>query len=129
MDQVWIVFDRDEHAEFETSIERCRSVGIGAAFSNPCFELWLILHDSELDGPLTRHEAQKICRERNLFLSGSDKRPNSSLLADKELVLSAEERAAKQLQKRIEEDLRCGPPATNVGSLTRLLRSIESLSS
>ncbi len=129
MDQVWVVFDRDEHAEFETSIERCRSVGIGAAFSNPCFELWLILHDSELDGPLTRHEAQKICRERNLFLSGSDKRPNSSLLADKELVLSAEERAAKQLQKRIEEDLRCGPPATNVGSLTRLLRSIESLSS
>ena len=74
-DDVWVVFDRDEHVEFETSIERCRSVGIGAAFSNPCFELWLILHDSELDGPLTRHEAQKICRERNLFMSGSDKRP------------------------------------------------------
>ena len=129
LDQVWVVFDKDEHNDFESSIKRCQSVGIDAAFSNPCFELWLILHVCEMDMPLTRHQAQRICRERSLSMNGSHKKPNSSLLIDGGNVPLAEERAAKQLQKRVDEGLRYGPPATNVGSLTKQLRSVENPSS
>lgn len=128
-DQVWAVVDKDKHHDFESSIKKCQNVGIGAAYSNPCFELWLILHDCELDMPLTHHEAQRICRERRPSMNGSHKKPNSSLLIDGGNVPLAEERAAKQLQKRVDEGLRYGPTATNVGSLTKLLRSVENPSS
>ena len=68
LDQVWVVFDKDEHREFESSIRRCEDVGIGAAYSNPCFELWLILHDCELDMPLTRHQKHKGFAENVVYL-------------------------------------------------------------
>ena len=121
-DQIWAVFDKDEHPDFESSIKRCEDVGIGAAYSNPCFELWLILHDCNMDRPLTRHDAQRICRERHLFAAGSEKRTSPGLV-DNERVLLAEKRAVTQLRKRGEENLRYGPPSTNVGSLTTMLRS------
>ena len=101
-------------------LKRCIDAGVGTAYSNPCFELWLILHDCDMDSPLTRHEAQHICRERSLFTDSSKKRP---VRVDEAQALLAEDRADKQLQKRIEESLRYGPPATNVGSLTQILRS------
>ncbi len=122
-EQVWAVFDRDEHQEYESSIKRCEDVGVGAAYSNPCFELWLILHDCDMDQPLTRQEAQSICRERNLVAQDARKRLNCRLLVDKGRVLQAENRAARQRHRRIEEALRYGPPATNVGSLTQMIRS------
>ncbi len=121
-DQVWVVFDRDEHQDYKSTIRRCEDVGIQAAYSNPCFELWLILHDCDMDQPLTRHEAQRICRERGLFSQGSEKKPSPQLV-DNKRVLLAEQRAVQQLRKRLEEDLQYGPPSTNVGSLTKMLRS------
>src|SRR5437879_2606721 len=39
-DEIWIMFDRDEHPYFIDAINRAKSAGIGVAYSNPCFELW-----------------------------------------------------------------------------------------
>jgi hypothetical protein len=41
--EVWIVCDRDGHAHAAKAIE-LKSENIHVAFSNPCFELWLLLH-------------------------------------------------------------------------------------
>lgn len=43
-DEVWVVFDRDEHPEIPSALCQARDNGIGVAFSNPCFELWPLLH-------------------------------------------------------------------------------------
>ncbi|GAA1015098.1 hypothetical protein Aple_067880 [Acrocarpospora pleiomorpha] len=43
-EQVWAFFDRDEHSRLEESYGRAESAGVRTAFSNPCFELWLLLH-------------------------------------------------------------------------------------
>lgn len=59
-DQIWCVFDRDQHKSFKeafTEIERLNQVEINytddpesheprfyAAYSDPCFEYWLLLH-------------------------------------------------------------------------------------
>ena len=43
-DEVWVVFDRDEHPEVPSALLQARDNGLGVAFSNPCFELWPLLH-------------------------------------------------------------------------------------
>lgn len=49
-DQLWFVSDTDHWAEpnhiqnFMAVVRHCRDKGIRVAISNPCFELWLLLH-------------------------------------------------------------------------------------
>jgi RloB-like protein len=57
-DQVWAVFDRDDHEAFQEAVNRCEQVGVFVGRSNPCFELWLILHQQEYDRPDGRDAVQ-----------------------------------------------------------------------
>lgn len=43
-DDVWCVFDVDEFQDVPSAIAQAKEAGIEVAVSNPCFELWLILH-------------------------------------------------------------------------------------
>lgn len=43
-DQVWAVFDVDEHTRLEAAKRLAAANGIELAVSNPCFELWALLH-------------------------------------------------------------------------------------
>ena len=55
-DQTWCVFDRDEHPRFDPACIMAEDNGYELAVSNPCFELWLLLHfrDSPGDQPRDR---------------------------------------------------------------------------
>src|SRR5258708_568543 len=55
LDQVWAVFDRDEHHHFERGVNICADNGISVARSNPCFEIWIILHFEKYHKPDGRH--------------------------------------------------------------------------
>ncbi len=59
-DQVWAVFDRDDFSadKFNRAIQIARNNGIGAAYSNPSFELWFLLHFENHRSPLTRKECE-----------------------------------------------------------------------
>lgn len=59
-DQVWCVFDRDDHLHVNSAINEARQGGIHVAFSNPCFELWLLLHARDRTSELDRREAQRL---------------------------------------------------------------------
>jgi hypothetical protein len=41
---IWAVFDRDGHAGIPDAIDMLRGTPIGVAFSNICFEYWILLH-------------------------------------------------------------------------------------
>ena len=56
-DQVWTVFDRDEHPNFDEAVRLCEENDIHIGRSNPCFEVWLILH---LEDYGAQDGAQKI---------------------------------------------------------------------
>jgi hypothetical protein len=49
-DSVWCVFDVDEHPAVGEAGEMARGNDIHLAISNPCIELWLLLHFSENPG-------------------------------------------------------------------------------
>jgi hypothetical protein len=49
-DSVWCVFDIDTHPDIGEAKEMARDNGIDVAISNPCIELWLLLHFQENPG-------------------------------------------------------------------------------
>lgn len=60
--EVWVVFDRDAHPQFKAAVDRALTAELGVAVSNPCFELWGILHFDRQDAALDRRAAQRRLR-------------------------------------------------------------------
>ena len=59
-DEVWCLFDRDEHPRFDAAVDQARANDFALAVSNPCFELWLLLHFRESPGDRHRHDVQEL---------------------------------------------------------------------
>ncbi len=76
-DHVWCVFDVEAakpfnrpHGRLEEAVTTARRAGIDCALSNPCFELWLILHFQDCTVPgLTNEQAGETLAR---LLSGYD---------------------------------------------------------
>ena len=116
-DQVWGAFDRDDHPEFSRAVALCRANGIGVARSNPCFELWLILHMQDQDAPQSRWKLKDIWRKLEKEIGCEDLYQELASRLD-----DAERRAAAQLTRRDEEGAPHGNPSTTVGELIRALQ-------
>jgi len=57
-DEVWCVFDVDEHPHLREATELAAARGISLAISNPCIELWFLLHFAEHTAHIDRYAAQ-----------------------------------------------------------------------
>lgn len=55
---VWAVFDVDEHPKLAEAINLARGHDIPFSLSNPCIEIWGMMHLSVYERPGTRHNAQ-----------------------------------------------------------------------
>ena len=115
------MFDRDEHERFDEAVSLCKMNGIGVARSNPCFEVWLILHMVDYDRQDDRHrvkdEFQRLVLEHGLELAG-----NALFEKLMATIEDAEERADKLKRRREEEGQPYGRPSTTVGELTKAIR-------
>lgn len=69
-DEVWGVFDVDEHAHLDEARRLAQKSGIELAVSNPCFELWALLHFQDQRAHIER---QKACAALRRHLPGYDK--------------------------------------------------------
>jgi hypothetical protein len=61
-DEVWCVFDRDDHERFNTSCQMARDNLFKLAVSNPSFELWLLLHFQDNPGAQHRDRIEQVLR-------------------------------------------------------------------
>ncbi len=121
-DQVWAVFDRDEHERYKEAVNLCKINDIGVARSNPCFEVWLILHEQAYDRPNNSHQVQKELQR----LRPEYKRSGAKVLNFKEMVGRvhlAEERAQVLLRRREDEGDPHGCPSMTVGDLTKAIKA------
>src|SRR5215213_11842726 len=57
-DEVWCVFDVDVHPNLPDARQQARANGIELAISNPCFELWALLHFQDQTSHLERRDAR-----------------------------------------------------------------------
>ena len=125
-DQVWAVFDRDDHPRFNEAVVACERQNIGVGRSNPCFELWLILHETEYDKPNDRHAMQKLLAQlRPEYDPDREKTPACDDLVKR--VEAAERRAERGLRNRETGGHPYGNPSTTVGWLTRAIREADRL--
>lgn len=61
-DAVWCAIDVDEHPNLNDAIETARQSGLNVAVSNPCIELWLVLHHREPPGMIHRRDVQRLLK-------------------------------------------------------------------
>lgn len=67
-DSVWAVFDGDEHrvnnlANWNSAIAKARQAKIHLAITNPCFELWYLLHFCDRFAQLDRITALTLLKQ------------------------------------------------------------------
>ena len=65
-DEVWCIFDTDEHKNLPHALNDAIQSRINVAVSNPCFELWLVLHVREQTRHIDRKEVQDLSEELGL---------------------------------------------------------------
>jgi len=62
-EHVWCVFDVDEHPYLAEAQQQARDNKIDVAISNPCFELWALLHFQDQRAWIDRSNVQRLCRQ------------------------------------------------------------------
>ena len=122
-DTTWVMFDRDAHQRFEEAIDMASANSIHLAVSNPCFELWAVLHYQDQDAHVERGE----CQRKLESLCSSYGKGKGKVFDDLETISNAYELAvnrARNLQKRrSEEGTPDGNPSTGVHRLTEHIRN------
>lgn len=76
-DEVWCVIDHDEHPNVPQALELAASHGVHVVMSNPCIELWFILHFENQTASIERRQARRRAAEllgcqKNLSLAATD---------------------------------------------------------
>jgi hypothetical protein len=122
IDEFWCVFDVEwprNHPGLSEAIERARLNDIRLAVSNPCFELWLILHFEDQGAWLDNDTAR---RARRTLDGSSDK----GLDAAKYMPLAGDAaRRAAELDVRHQRNGTAFPDDNPSSGMHRLLAAVE----
>ena len=108
--QYWCVFDIDEHPYVDQALQLAVSSQISIAVTNPCIELWFLLHFEDQTADLHRHKAQQISSD----LFGFEKVPTAVAL----IKLAARYEDARQRAQALDRkhELDGSPPRSNPSS-------------
>lgn len=91
-DEVWCVFDVDEHPNLNQAISLARDHEIKLAISSPCLELWFLLHFEYQTAHLDHTQAQASAKQH---LGGDKSLSRTALEALDERYDTARDRAQK----------------------------------
>lgn len=125
-DEIWCVFDRDDNTDamLLKAEKNAAESGYSIAFSNPCFELWYLLHFADRVTPID------LSKDVVKLLDNKDRIPGYSKNIDYyEQLLPHRDKAiarAERLLKRLDQDhikllSRESNPVTNISELVRFL--------
>lgn len=121
-DEIWCVFDTDNHQNLDQAVNEARSTEIRTVVSNPCFELWLVLHAESQTAHIDHHKIQRRAVELGLIIGksigGADAK--SILLGNTHLASDR----ARQLE-RTHKGNGSSSDANPSSGMWRLVKSIE----
>ncbi len=104
-DEVFVVFDRDDHNSYHDALTRAQSLDLklrnsanqavpfSAIASVPCFELWLLLHFENIQAPMHRDD---VYRQLRMHLPGYEKGQTGHWMQTRDRLAVASERAAER---------------------------------
>lgn len=109
-DEIWCMFDVDEHPKLAEAVALARDHGIRLARSNPCIELWFMLHFQDQTASISPKDAQR----RSKQLLGCEKALTPEALAALDAGVADATRRARALEGRHRHD--GSPPGHNPSS-------------
>lgn len=116
-DEVWIVFDKDGHADIPKAFEEARQSKINIAFSNNCFEFWVLLHFEYTTKEFNRCD-DIIKYIKNKYIKDYDKCQNCfDILKDKMIVAINN---SKKVYRNMGFDILEGKKIYELGSSTNI---------
>jgi hypothetical protein len=126
IDECWCVFDVEwprNHPNLDRALQLAEAGGVNVAVSNPCFELWLILHFQDQTAFLDNRTAETISRRL-------DGRAGKRIDGAKYMPLRGDacDRAA-DLMARHQRDGTAFPSDNPSSTMHQLLAAIEGVSS
>ncbi|WP_419918417.1 RloB family protein [Candidatus Poriferisocius sp.] len=95
-DEIWCVFDVDQHSNLQDALDLAQEHNISVALSNPCFELWLILHYEDQIAHIQNRDAQRRAQALNIIV-------NKSLKSSKVEDLRGRYEDAKQRAQKLRD--------------------------
>lgn len=137
IDQIWCVFDRDEHKSFDAAKNKLRRHSFSPedkskpklfdAYTIPCFELWFLLHFRYTTKDYSKNgkgsvgaNVEKELKEELKKISLKYKKPGKEIIPDLLARTTAAIKNAKQLKKH-NQDTATECPDINVDELVEKL--------
>ncbi|SHE42449.1 RloB-like protein [Marinitoga hydrogenitolerans DSM 16785] len=124
-DQVWLVFDKDEidDQKFDESIKEIKKKGYNPIYSNPCFELWYLLHFVFYQTSLSKEHCLRKLKEKIPEYEKNIGDMYERLKDKMKLAIKNAENLEKQ--KKVINSYSKKNPYTNVYKLVEELRKYE----
>ena len=119
-DSVWCVIDVDNHLLLKEALVQARDNHLSVALSNPCYEVWVILHHRDHRKSTPRDALQRECKSE---YAESDKHVGFSKLWP--LYEGAKARAQSLRKWQLEMERCYGDPWTNFDELTEELLTLK----
>ena len=126
-DHYWLIFDCDDNSqeELQRVVARAKKAKINWCLSNPCFELWYLLHFLYRESPMTAFDLKKHLLKE--WIPGYNETMEGIYDLLKDRMDNAIRNAARLLPPEKREEwmnrLRQSNPSTNVDNLIRKLRT------
>ncbi|MFE0531264.1 RloB family protein [Micromonospora parva] len=121
VDECWCIFDVEwpkNHPNLFDARQLAQAKGVGLVISNPCFEIWLILHHRDLTKFLSTAEAESMSRK----LDGrAGKSIDSAIYMP---LLKQAARRAEQLEQRHTRNSTAFPDDNPSSGMHHLLRAL-----
>ncbi len=132
-DKAWLVIDRDSFSKnnFKGTLETARKKEICVAYSNECYELWLLLHFKDVTSYKTREAIRRELNEEfqknfGLKYEKSEKHVYGMLIDKQDKAI---QRAKKLIENIISIDGQLDPynnnPSTKIYLLIECLNNLE----
>lgn len=116
-EEVWCVFDVDQHPKIPEARKLAEQNRIELAISNPCFELWLWLHFEDSPGPRSTQELLEMLKNHL-----QDYKKHVRFAQVRQGYMSAVKRAQRLEQQAVEAENIGRNPSTGVWRLTESIR-------
>ena len=117
---LWIVFDRDQVQGFDDIIAEAAGKGIQVGWSNPCFEIWLLLHAKDQKTAIT---TENLIKELKKCASVWKNYTKSDFTETQQTFLKGNTDIAVKRAKGLKE---LQNPSTSIYKLIDLLKGGES---
>ena len=123
-DEIWIVLDKDNHANLNNALSMAKDIKIEVALSIICFEYWILLHFEKTQKSFTKCK-NVICYIKSNHFKNYEKKTNCYLALKDKIEFAIEN--GEWLLKLTKNDIERGMKITELSAYTNVHLLVKKL--